>query len=54
MLGYTTMTSAFASSIFSAATRAVAAEFNVSAEVGLLGVTFFVMGFAFGYVYCCY
>jgi len=48
MLGYTTMISAFASSIFSAATRAVAAEFNVSTEVGLLGVSFFVLGFAFG------
>ncbi|KAL8365868.1 hypothetical protein RB595_004581 [Gaeumannomyces hyphopodioides] len=48
MLGYTTMTSSFASSIFSAATRAVAAEFHVSTEVGLLGVSFFVLGFAFG------
>jgi MFS transporter, DHA1 family, multidrug resistance protein len=42
------MTSAFASSIFSAATRAVGAEFSVSSEVGLLGVTFYVLGFAFG------
>lgn len=48
MLGYTTMTSAFASSIFSAATLHVAAEFNVSTEVGLLGVSFFVLGFATG------
>ncbi|KLU81547.1 polyamine transporter 2 [Magnaporthiopsis poae ATCC 64411] len=48
MLGYTTMTAAFASSIFSAATRAVAAEYGVSTEVGLLGVSFFVLGFAFG------
>ena len=48
MLGYTTMIAAFASSIFSAATRAVAAEFGVSVEVGLLGVSFFVLGFAFG------
>ncbi|EJT72071.1 polyamine transporter 2 [Gaeumannomyces tritici R3-111a-1] len=48
ILGYTTMTASFASSIFSAATRAVAAEFNVSTEVGLLGVSFFVLGFAFG------
>jgi len=51
MLGYTTMTAAFASSIFSAATRAIAAEFNVSTEVGILGVSFFVLGFAFGYVF---
>ncbi|KAI1388920.1 MFS general substrate transporter [Hypoxylon trugodes] len=48
MLGYTTMTSAFASSIFSAATPYVAKEFNVSSEVGLLGVSLFVLGFATG------
>lgn len=42
------MTSAFASSIFSAATAAVAAEFGVSSEVGILGVSFYVLGFAFG------
>ena len=48
MLGYTTMTSAFASSIFSSATRAVAAEYGVSTEVGLLGVSLFVLGFATG------
>ena len=47
-LGFTTMTSAFASSIFSAATKAVAHEFGVSTEVGILGVSFYVMGFAFG------
>lgn len=47
-LGFTTMTSAFTSSIFSAATTAVAEEFHVSTEVGILGVSFFVMGFAFG------
>lgn len=48
MLGYTTMTSAFTSSIFSAATQAVAIEYGVSAEVGLLGTTFYVLGFATG------
>lgn len=48
MLGFTTLTSAFTSSIFSAGTRAVAAEFDVSAEVGILGVSFYVLGFAFG------
>ncbi|CAK7217044.1 hypothetical protein SBRCBS47491_003028 [Sporothrix bragantina] len=47
-LGFTTMTSAFASSIFSAATAAVAAQFGVSQEVGILGVSFYVLGFAFG------
>ncbi|KAI0137242.1 polyamine transporter 1 [Xylariales sp. AK1849] len=48
MLGYTTMTAAFTSSIFSAATAAVAAEFGVSTEVGLLGVSLYVLGFATG------
>lgn len=48
MLGYTTMCSAFASSIFSTATTAVGREYNVSNEVGLLGMSLFVLGFAFG------
>lgn len=48
MLGFTTLTSAFTSSVFSAGTAAIAAEFNVSSEVGLLGVSFYVLGFAFG------
>lgn len=48
MLGYTTMTAAFASSIFSSATLAVGAQFHVSGEVGLLGMSLFVLGFAFG------
>lgn len=48
MLGYTTLTSAFTSSIFSSATLVVANQYNVSGEVGLLGTTFYVLGFAFG------
>ena len=48
MLGYTTMVAAFASSIFSAATETVAAIFGVSTEVGILGVSFYVLGFATG------
>ena len=48
MLGYTTFVSAFASSIFSTATQAVAREFGVSSEVGLLGLSLYVLGFAFG------
>lgn len=48
MLGYTTMISAFGSSIFSAATPAVAREFGVSQTVGVLGVSLYVLGFAFG------
>lgn len=48
ILGFTTMTSAFGSSIFSAATRAVGVEFGVSSDVSLLGVSFYVLGFATG------
>ena len=48
MLGYTTLVSAFTSSIFSSATEAVADYFAVSAEVGLLGLSFYVLGFATG------
>ncbi|KAH8168939.1 major facilitator superfamily protein [Sarocladium implicatum] len=48
MLGYTTMTSAFTSSIFSSATMVVAAEYGVGDEVGLLGTSFYVLGFATG------
>lgn len=47
-LGYVTLTAAFGSSIFSAATSSVAAEFNVSTEVGILGISLYVLGFAFG------
>ncbi|OCK83275.1 major facilitator superfamily transporter [Lepidopterella palustris CBS 459.81] len=48
MLGYTTLTAAFGSSIFSAATRVVAHKFNVGTEVGVLGVSLYVLGFATG------
>ncbi|KAK7980540.1 hypothetical protein PG989_012997 [Apiospora arundinis] len=48
MLGYTTMTAAFASSIFSAATRSIAAIYGVSTTVGILGVSLYVLGFATG------
>ncbi|KAI0865466.1 polyamine transporter 1 [Xylaria cubensis] len=48
ILGYTTITSAFTSSIFSAATPYVAKEFGVSREVGILGVSLYVLGFATG------
>ncbi|KAI1269617.1 MFS general substrate transporter [Xylariaceae sp. FL1019] len=51
MLGYTTVVSAFTSSIFSAGTRAVAAQFGVSAEVGILGVSLYVLGFATGPIF---
>ncbi|KAK4233989.1 major facilitator superfamily domain-containing protein [Achaetomium macrosporum] len=48
MLGFTTMTAAFGSSIFSSATVAVGVEFGVSSEVSLLGVSLYVLGFATG------
>lgn len=48
MLGYTTLVSAFTSSIFSSATRAIATQFDVSTEVGLLGLSLYVLGFATG------
>jgi DHA1 family multidrug resistance protein-like MFS transporter len=51
MLGYTTLVSAFASSIFSTATGVIAQEFGVSTEVGLLGLSFYVLGFAFGPIF---
>jgi len=48
ILGFTTLVSAFTSSIFSAATLAVAQYFHVSAEVGTLGLSLYVLGFATG------
>jgi MFS transporter, DHA1 family, multidrug resistance protein len=48
VLGYTTLVSAFTSSIFSSATFAVAREFEVSTEVALLGLSLYVLGFATG------
>jgi DHA1 family multidrug resistance protein-like MFS transporter len=42
------MTAAFGSSIFSAATKYVSAEYGVSTEVGILGVSLYVLGFATG------
>ena len=48
ILGYTTLTAAFASSIFSAATVAVSLQFGVSTEVGILGLSLYVLGFATG------
>ncbi|KAL1306912.1 hypothetical protein AAFC00_005555 [Neodothiora populina] len=47
-LGFVTLCAAFGSSVFSAATASVAAQFGVSTEVGILGVSLYVLGFAFG------
>jgi DHA1 family multidrug resistance protein-like MFS transporter len=51
MLGWTTFLAAFGSSIFSAATGTVAAKFGVSREVGTLGVSLYVLGFATGPIF---
>lgn len=48
MLGYTTMTSSFASSVFSPSIPSIAAEYKVGSVVATLGLTCFVLGFAFG------
>ncbi|KAJ4354462.1 uncharacterized protein N0V89_006199 [Didymosphaeria variabile] len=48
MLGFTTLTAAFGSSIFSAATRVVAQQYHVGTTVGVLGTSFYVLGFATG------
>jgi DHA1 family multidrug resistance protein-like MFS transporter len=48
MLGFTTLTAAFGSSIFSAATRVVANQFDVGVTVGVLGTSLYVLGFATG------
>ncbi|KAF2739903.1 major facilitator superfamily [Polyplosphaeria fusca] len=51
MLGFTTLTSAFGSSIFSAATRVVANQYGVGMTVGVLGTSFYVLGFATGPIF---
>jgi MFS transporter, DHA1 family, multidrug resistance protein len=43
-----TLTITFASSVFSTATMIVSEEYGVGAEVGILGTSLFVLGFAFG------
>ncbi|KAF2120475.1 major facilitator superfamily [Lophiotrema nucula] len=51
ILGFTTLTSAFGSSIFSAATRVVAQVFGVGTTVGVLGTSLYVLGFATGPIF---
>ncbi|KAF2856082.1 major facilitator superfamily [Plenodomus tracheiphilus IPT5] len=48
MLGFTTLTAAFGSSIFSAATGAIIQKFNVGSVVATLGTSLYVLGFATG------
>ncbi|KAL4790617.1 major facilitator superfamily domain-containing protein [Aspergillus venezuelensis] len=48
LLAFTTFNSTFTSSIFSAANSVVSSKFGVSTEVGTLGMSLYVLGFAFG------
>ncbi|PGG95786.1 hypothetical protein AJ79_09872 [Helicocarpus griseus UAMH5409] len=48
ILGYTTMISSFTSSLFSTATTSVSAIYGVSTQVGILGLSLYVLGFATG------
>ncbi|KAL6703999.1 hypothetical protein ACN47E_008850 [Coniothyrium glycines] len=48
ILGYTTLTAAFGSSIFSAAIGVVQQQFGVGSVVATLGTSFYVLGFATG------
>lgn len=48
MLGQMTICVTFGSSVFSTATKQTGKKFGVSSEVMVLGVSLFVLGFAFG------
>ncbi|GES64487.1 MFS multidrug transporter [Aspergillus terreus] len=48
LLAWTTFNSTFTSSIYSTANAAVSAQYNVSTEVGTLGLSLYVLGFACG------
>ncbi|BDD61895.1 hypothetical protein MAP00_006915 [Monascus purpureus] len=48
MLAWTTFNSSFTSSIFSTAISVISPEFHVNAEVGTLGLSLYVLGFATG------
>jgi DHA1 family multidrug resistance protein-like MFS transporter len=47
-LAFVTLTAAFGSSIFSAALGSVTREYGISTEVGILGISLYVLGFATG------
>ena len=48
MLSYTTFAASFASAIFSSTIGEVSKNFHVGAEVATLGISLYVLGFAFG------
>lgn len=47
-LAFVTLTAAFGSSIFSAALGSVTRQYDISTEVGILGISLYVLGFATG------
>lgn len=51
MLGFTTLTAAFGSSIFSAATATIMRKFHVGSVVATLGTSLYVLGFACGPIF---
>jgi DHA1 family multidrug resistance protein-like MFS transporter len=51
MLAYTTFNTTFTSSIYSTANSVVSSEFHVSTEVGTLGLSLYVLGFACGPIF---
>ncbi|GFZ43771.1 Uncharacterized MFS-type transporter [Saitozyma sp. JCM 24511] len=51
MYGSTTMCATFASSIFSSASSFVAAQFGISTEVSILGLSLFLLGFVVGPIF---
>lgn len=48
ILGYTTLAAVFASSLFTPAIYYISAHYHVGTTVALLGITCFILGFAFG------
>ena len=48
MLAFTTFNATFTSSIYSTGISVISQEFNVSTEVGTLGLSLYVLGFATG------
>ncbi|OAG39876.1 hypothetical protein AYO21_05942 [Fonsecaea monophora] len=48
IFSFITFVASFSSAIFSSAIQQVSHEFHVSTEVGVLGITLYVLGFAFG------
>ncbi|KAJ5951925.1 uncharacterized protein N7479_010338 [Penicillium vulpinum] len=48
ILAYATFVSSFASAIFSSTVQEISAQFHISTEVAILGITLYVLGFASG------